>query len=187
LRALSPRPIEPKPAAVQSSRQTHIVPPARKADVLAVASVKGPDAEPEPAPSALIRAVASAPILILESDLSIRKLLRRLLERRGYFAAEISHADQLAGALVHHRYALLVVDVSETGTMSVELIAALAHAHPSLKILALSGESHAGAGRAGEFQSRLLALPKPFPLDSFVHCVDRLLGRAGKTSANGAG
>ena len=185
LRALSPRPSERKPAAVQSVRQTHMVPPARKAEVLALAPVKSADAEPTP--SAPFPAVASAPILILESDLSIRKLLRRLLERRGYLAAEISHADQLAGALGHHHYALLVVDVSETGTMSVELIAALAHAHPSLKILVLSGESHAGTGRAGEFPSRLLALPKPFPLDSFVHCVDRLLGRAGKSAASGAG
>jgi hypothetical protein len=48
----------------------------------------------------------------------------------------------------------------------------MALAHPQLKILALSAESL----RDSEIPGRLLALPKPFPLDSFIDSVEGLLG-----------
>jgi DNA-binding NtrC family response regulator len=109
-------------------------------------------------------------IVILESDLSIRKLLRRLLERRGYFTVEIEQVDGLAGELRNRRADLLIVDVSATPETGVDAILALARVHPSLKILALSAETI-----NSEIPDRLLVLPKPFPLDRFVDCVDRLL------------
>jgi hypothetical protein len=50
----------------------------------------------------------------------------------------------------------------------------LARALPGLKILALSSEPLPD----NESPERLLVLPKPFPLDSFVDGVDHLLGRS---------
>jgi CheY-like chemotaxis protein len=126
----------------------------------------------------LVAAVPSA-IFILESDLSIRKLLRRLLERRGYLIEEIEQADHLAGKLHDHRAAMLIVDTSTMKGSAVEALVALARAHSSLKILALSTDSLEGH----EIPGRLLALPKPFPLDRFVECVDRLLERSTATTA----
>jgi CheY-like chemotaxis protein len=134
------------------------------------AFVASPAAEPQP-----VRPIASTtpgPILILESDLSIRKLLRRLLERRGYNTVEVAEADDLAGELLDHNVDLLIVDVS-TVEAGVEAVVAFARALPSLKILALSAEPLL----TNEIPERLLVLPKPFALDSFVDCVDRLLGR----------
>jgi CheY-like chemotaxis protein len=116
---------------------------------------------------------ASGSILILESDLSIRKLLRRLLERRGYAALDISSIEEIGDGLRDGRADLLVIDVAVLGSDGVQALVALACAHPSLKILALSAESLQGS----EIPGRFLALPKPFPLDSFVDSVDRLLGR----------
>jgi CheY-like chemotaxis protein len=112
-------------------------------------------------------------VLILEDDLSIRKLLRRLLERRGHFAVEIAQADDLAAEMLDRRVDLLIVDVS-TVEAGVEAVFEFARALPSLKILAISGEPL----RANEIPDRLLVLPKPFPLDSFVDGVDRLLARS---------
>jgi DNA-binding response OmpR family regulator len=117
--------------------------------------------------------------LILESDLSIRKLLRRLLERRGHITVEISQAADLAGALRDRRADLLIVDVSAVPETGVAGLVALAHAFPRLKILALSTESL----QDSEIPGRLLALPKPFALDRFVDCVDRLLERPGQPNA----
>jgi CheY-like chemotaxis protein len=147
------------------------------------ASIESPVAEPElpeekPAeihtpPSQPTLAAVPGPILILECDLSIRKLLRRLLERRGYFIVEIAEAEGLALELRGRRASLLIVDTSAMEGSVVEAMVALARAHPSLKILALSTHSFEGH----EIPGRLLALPKPFSLDRFVECVDRILER----------
>lgn len=126
-----------------------------------------------------ILAAVPGPVLILERDLSIRKLLRRLLERRGYFIVELAQAEDLARELHDRRAGLLIVDVAAMGANGVEALVALARAHPTLKILALSTDSFQGH----EIPSRLLALPKPFPLDRFVDCVDRLLQRSIATTA----
>ena len=109
-------------------------------------------------------------ILILEDDLSIRKLLRRLLERRGHLTVEISQAGDIAKELLGRGASLLIVDVAATGANNVDAVVAMASAHPRLKILALSAESLQGS----EIPGRLLALPKPFPLDSFIDCVEHL-------------
>ena len=108
-------------------------------------------------------------VVILESDLSIRKLLRRLLERRGYLAVEISRPQELCPIFRDRRADLLVVDVS-AGEVNSECVVSLANAHPDLKILALSAEPFKGT-----MPGRLLVLPKPFPLEDFVDCVTRLL------------
>ncbi len=160
-----------------------LVMPARRT-VLALDAIEPRRLEPEPArafmetpaagpnPAQPIASTTPASILILESDLSIRKLLRRLLERRGYNAVEVAQAEDLAGELLDRNVDLLIVDVS-TVEAGVEAVVAFARALPSLKILALSAEPLL----ANEIPERLQVLPKPFPLDSFVDCVDRLLER----------
>ena len=156
------RSIEPEPeVSAQKSAESFVLPP----PPLPVAI----PALPTPAPP------APATVLIVESDFSIRKLLGRLLERRGYLTVEIAQPEDLAGALRDLRADLVVMDVSRAGTNAAQTLATLAADHPSLKILALSAqplEDH-------EVSGRLLALLKPFPLDSFVDCVDRLLQRSG--------
>ncbi len=124
-----------------------------------------------------------ATILILESDLSIRKLLYRLLERRGYAIAEIEQAAELASQLQDRPADLLIVDFSPAREDSVEL-GTLARAHPRSKILALSEEPLAFTQPDNELLSRLMVLPKPFALDSFVDCVERLLGRLNDSNAS---
>lgn len=125
-----------------------------------------PALPPQPSPASTL-----GHILILENDLSIRKLLRRLLDRRGYSTIEISQAEDLAEELRNRRADLLVIDVAAAGHPGLEAAIELARVHSSLKILALSGESL----KDYEVPGRVLALPKPFPLESFVDCVDRLL------------
>jgi putative transposase len=112
------------------------------------------------------------PILILENDVSIRNLLCRLLERRGYASVEIQETHDLAAELKARSAELLVIDVSTT--KGVDTAIGLARIHPNLKILALVAGSLDGNAIPG----RLQVLPKPFGLDSFVDCVDRLLERS---------
>lgn len=175
---VSTRHIEPQP--VPSLRLPQIVPPGRKFDDTAPSPNERPLAAPASTAQVLIASASGpAPILILEEDLSIRKLLRRLLERRGYHTVEIERIEDLAGELLGRPVDLLIVDVS-TAEAGLDAVVKLARALPDLKILALSAE----ALKDGELPGRLLVLPKPFPLDSFVDSVDRLLGeqKASNTS-----
>jgi CheY-like chemotaxis protein len=161
LGATEPRRIQPE------ARQPQRTPPQL------IPSAVRPEPSPPPAPAIPVPS-APGPILILEDDLSIRKLLRRLLERRGHSIVEIEHADQLPGELLDRNVALLIVDVS-TVDDGVQAVVKLARALPGLKILAISAEPLPN----NEMPARLLALPKPFPLDSFVDGVDRLVPRPG--------
>jgi len=118
-----------------------------------------------------LRSRRPRPILILENDPSIRRLLCRVLDRRGYFPHEVRVPEKLPEELRERRVDLLIVDASLLSANGPDALIALARAHPNLKILALSPEFFAGA----EISGRCLALAKPFSQESFIECVDRLL------------
>jgi CheY-like chemotaxis protein len=170
-------------ATVPSAASTSILPanvPAAEPLIAENTPQEFPAIAPQPLggiPDPSTTSDAPGEILILESDLSIRKLLLRLLERRGYMTAEVAPSEDLAAELRERRAGLLVIDVSNTAASSWKDLLALAAALPSLKILALSEESPATPPQDHEIPGRLLTLPKPFALDSFVDSVDRLLER----------
>jgi DNA-binding NtrC family response regulator len=118
-----------------------------------------------------LRFTSSRSVLILERDLSIRKLLRRLLDRRGYFTHEVAKPEDLPLELRERRVDLLILDAALMGANGLDNAFALAHVHPDLKVLALSLESH----NETEVPERCLALTKPFSLETFLESVDRLL------------
>lgn len=126
----------------------------------------------EPPPIvAPLRFTRSRSVLILEGDLSIRKLLRRLLDRRGYFTHEVAKPEDLPAELRERRVDLLILDAVLMGANGLDSALALAHVHPDLKVLALSLESLDQA----DVPERCLALTKPFSLETFLESVDRLL------------
>jgi hypothetical protein len=95
---------------------------------------------------------------------------------------QIQEAHELAAELKAGSDKLLVIDVSTT--KGVDTAIALARIHPNFKILALVAGSLDNNAMAGSFDNnaipgRFQVLPKPFPLDSFMDCVDRLMGRFG--------
>jgi CheY-like chemotaxis protein len=121
--------------------------------------------EPPPIADQPLRFTRPRSILILESDASIRRLLHRLLDRRGYFTHEVIQADDLTAELRERRVDLLII------ADELNSLLAAAHDHPHLKILALSSDSLDG----NEAPGRCLALAKPFASHMFLECVDRLL------------
>lgn len=104
-------------------------------------------------------------VLLLETDPSIRKLLRRLLDRRGYFTHEVMEAEDLGAELRERRVDLLIIADEPNSALQA------AHLHPALKILALSIDPQHDA----EIPGRCLALAKPFASQMFLESVDRLL------------
>jgi CheY-like chemotaxis protein len=154
-------------ADLQNVFEAPFEPPAEPLPPLKAQPTEIPELSSQP-----LLAGSPGPILILENDLSIRSLLCRLLERRGYSSVEIQETHDLAAELKARGAELLVIDVSTT--KGVDTAIALARIHPNLKILALVAGSLDGNAIPGRFQ----VLLKPFALDSFVDCVDRLLERS---------
>jgi hypothetical protein len=116
----------------------------------------------------------SGPILILANDVSIRNLLCRLLERRGYLGVEIDQTQDLAMELKERSVELVIIHVSNT--TDIETAIALARIHPNFTILAIMAASLDGNEIPGRFQ----VLFKPFALDTFVDCVDSLLEQSAR-------
>jgi hypothetical protein len=122
--------------------------------------------EPSPIADQPVRFTRPRSVLILESDPAIRRLLRRLLDRRGYFTHEVIQAEDLPAELRERSVDLLIVAGEPKSVL------AAADLHTNLKILALSMEPLNGA----EIPGRYIALTKPFASQMFLECVDRLLG-----------
>ena len=158
-------------AILPAREQPRLVPAARKTGAVNPAFVQRLEAGFRPPQ---LTGAQSGAILILESDLSIRKLLRRLLDRRGYTTVELEQAGDLAAELSGRSARLLVVDAATAG-MGGNVLEGLARAHPDLKILVLSQEPLARTDQ--DTADRLQELPKPFSLDRFIECVDRLLAQ----------
>jgi len=155
---LLPRPAEPESAPLDSV-EPQLTQPERLLRRLM---------EPPPSVVQPLRFTRPRSVLILESDPSIRKLLRRLLERRGCFTHEVIEPEDLPVELRERRVDLLII------ADELDSALALASVHPKLKILALSPEPLDGV----EIPGRCLKLTKPFSSETFLECVDRLLETA---------
>lgn len=171
--AVNAEPILPpviEPETLSPPRNSpHRMPPGRKSGPARPALIERIEIgmrSPQPLPS-----LPPGAILILAGDLSIRKLLRRLVERRGYQTIETAETGALAKEMERRPVDLLVVDVADAGVHGIQGVLELARAHPHLKVLALASEPL----QENQIPGRLLTLLKPFPLDRFMDCVDRLL------------
>jgi hypothetical protein len=155
---LLPRAVEPDPAPLDSV-EPQLTQPERPLPRLV---------EPPPSVVQPLRFTRPRSVLILESDPSIRKLLCRLLDRRGYFTHEVIQPEDLPVELRDRRVDLLII------ADELNSVLAAAHAYPNLKILALSLEPL----HVAEIAGRCLALAKPFSSETFLESVDRLLESA---------
>ena len=109
----------------------------------------------------------SETILVVEDQDEVRRLTRRILEARGYRvlvaangAAALRLAHEQRGS-IH----LLVTDVVMPGMSGRELGLLLAAAHPTMKVLYLSGYTDESIVRHGVLEPGVAFLQKPFTAD----------------------
>lgn len=120
---------------------------------------------------------ATATILVVEDERSLRELLRRTLVRDGYevlVAADGAQGVAVAGE-PGRRIHLLVTDVAMPVMSGQQLAERFRELHPGVPILFISGfpgRAGAAALRPGEW-----FLAKPFALAAFLKKVKELLGQ----------
>jgi two-component system, cell cycle sensor histidine kinase and response regulator CckA len=115
----------------------------------------------------------SETVLLVEDDDSVRRVVRRILERSGYTVLEaaspgeaIALADAGAG-----RIDLCLADVVMPEMSGVELAGQLRHVMPALPVLLMSGFTRDELDRHAMIEQNLPFVPKPFSTVDFLSAV----------------
>lgn len=127
---------------------------------------------------------------VIEDQPSVRKLLRELLEREGFFVAEAATARAALRFLADHQPDLICVDLILPEVSGFEVCAQI-RGNPRLEqvpLLVISGRSSTeDQAQAQEFGASAF-LAKPFGAEQFSRCVRALLpGADRRRSATGPG
>jgi len=139
---------------------------------------------PDPAQDAPAGATADSPkgsetILVVEDQVEVRDLVRRVLQKQGYTvlaagsAAEAEKLFRQSG----RRVALLVTDVVMPGTSGPDLYERLRKYRPSLAVLYMSGYSDSVVIRSGLRRRGTGYIQKPFSPEALNRKVRQVLDR----------
>jgi len=119
-----------------------------------------------------------ASILVIDDDPSLRRTMRRILERGGHSVREAEHG--LAGLRMVAAEApdVVVTDLLMPEKEGIETIVELREKHPSVGILAVSGAG--GLADGGPLVDAKLfgadsTLPKPFAVEDFLRAIEDVL------------
>jgi len=116
-------------------------------------------------------------ILLVEDEDSVRRLMRKFLEREQYHLLEArnpAEAEELAG-IYEGPIHVLVTDVAMPGMTGPELAGRLMQSRPDLQVLLISGYRHDTIEHQGLLKRDLNLLPKPFPAPELLRRIQMLL------------
>jgi two-component system cell cycle sensor histidine kinase/response regulator CckA len=122
-------------------------------------------------------------VLLVDDEVTVRRLVAAALRARGYAVLEASSGQEALpyGRSKEHVIDLLISDVVMPGMTGPELARKLREACPSLRVLYLSG--YAGAAGTANGIDDDDFLQKPFGMDALCEKVRSLVDLAGNTTA----
>jgi DNA-binding response OmpR family regulator len=114
-------------------------------------------------------------VLIVEDDESLRRIVSRHLRAQGYEVDEASSAEAAAGALEGGlRPNVVILDLNLPGDTGWDLLRGVALAAAGSPPVVIASATTVSPRRLAEFGVAGY-LPKPFPLDTLVATLERLL------------
>jgi CheY-like chemotaxis protein len=128
-----------------------------------------------PQPSRLLR--GSETILVVEDQVEVREVARKILEARGYHvlvAASGAEALRLAGH-APERIDLLLTDVVMPGMSGREVALLLGPAHPNMRALFVSGYTDESIVHQGILEPGIAFLQKPFTAEALARKVREVI------------
>jgi signal transduction histidine kinase len=119
-------------------------------------------------------------ILLVEDEPEVRRIARRMLERRGYEVVEAANGAEALRVLERRRepIALVLTDLVMPEMGGRELAAQLRHVSPSSRVLFMTGYSEDAMVRKQLEASAAMLLEKPFTLESLTRKVREALSAA---------
>jgi CheY-like chemotaxis protein len=127
-------------------------------------------------------------ILVVDDDVEVGEVIRRVLERGGFGVRVVNSADAALDAVTESEPDVVVTDVIMPRQNGVDLIRALRAHRPQIRIVAISGGGSFGPSSykpdaisthaylaAAHAAGASEVLSKPFDLDALLNAVRRLL------------
>ena len=119
-----------------------------------------------------------ASILIIDDELQIRVMMRRILEKVGYDVYEASDGKEGIKLFRAKPTDLVITDIIMPEKEGLETILDLRHDFPKIKIIAISGGGKTGLPNflpAAKKFGAIRTLPKPFGKDDLLKLVREVL------------
>jgi PAS domain S-box-containing protein len=117
-------------------------------------------------------------ILLVEDELSVRRLARRVLKSKGYDVLEAANGREALRLVTEHGgpLDLVLTDVVMPGMSGPELAERLSREQPGLRVLYMSGYADEAIGHHGVLEPGVEFLQKPFTPQDLVQRVREVLG-----------
>ena len=126
----------------------------------------------------------AAPLLLVEDDESLRRIVARHLRGQGYVVEERVSAEDAVEALESGvRPSIVVLDLNLPGDTGWDLLRGTALAAAGSPPVVIASATTVSPKRLAEFHVAGY-LPKPFPLETLVATLERLLNREGPEDPN---
>lgn len=121
---------------------------------------------------------ASSPVLFVEDDESLRRIVTRHLRSQGFVVEDVASAEDAVRALHDGlRPALVLLDLNLPGDTGWDLLRGPALAEAGSPPVVIASATTVNPKRLAEFHVAGY-LPKPFPLETLVATVERFTGAA---------
>jgi DNA-binding response OmpR family regulator len=122
--------------------------------------------------------IATHPILVVDDEDDLTETYERLLRRNGYRVVSATSCREGLDAIGHHRFALVVADLSLPDGDGLDLVRAARAATPPMPVIVVTGFTSQRRRRAAKAAGAEAYLPKPFEASAFTSLVDTVLMRS---------
>ena len=116
-----------------------------------------------------------ATILLAEDDESMRRFLRKALERAGHSVVDAGQGDEALTELQLREFDLLLTDIVMPVMDGIELARRAAEIDPDMKIMFITGFAAVALNPANQAPEDAKVLSKPFHLKDLVQVVERTI------------
>ncbi|MEM9707134.1 MAG: response regulator [Pseudomonadota bacterium] len=116
-----------------------------------------------------------AAILLAEDDDSMRRFLKKALEKAGHSVVDASQGDEALTELQLREFDLLLTDIVMPVMDGIELARKAAEIDPEMKIMFITGFAAVALNGANKAPEDAKVLSKPFHLKDLVHEVDKVI------------
>ena len=123
----------------------------------------------------------SETVLVVEDEDGVRSLITMLLTRNGYTVLEAGNGEDALNLCPNGKQNpvhLLITDLVLPHMNGRELSERMAEQHPGVRTLFMSGYTDDAALKDGVLESRAAFLQKPFSMETLLHKVREVLGKA---------
>ena len=118
-----------------------------------------------------------APVLVVDDDRTIRRMITRILERAGYTCSEAGDSTEARLLAQAQEFALVTCDVNMPGGSGLGLVGELRERHPDIAVLMVSGMDDPRTAATATEQGAYGYVVKPFGTNEMLIAAHNALRR----------